>query len=265
MCVLNVIDLFGFPAGFGGVGPITDAETKAGEELVAAAARRLARRGLEVVTALTEGYPPSSISEYASQWGADFIVVGSHGHSGISRFLLGSVAQGVLRNAPCSVEIVKRLSGGGPMMILLATDGSEYSNAAAKSVASRQWPQGTKVKVVSAIKVIIPATDPWYAAGETIARLLEENKKHAEEDIEVAKKIVSDAGLEVTEAVLTESAKASIVDEAKDWGADLVVVGSHGRRGLNRFLMGSVSEAVAMHVHCSVDVIRDRTLAENKA
>jgi len=59
-------------------------------------------------------------------------------------------------------------------------------------------------------------------------------------------------------AVLKGSQRDRIVEESKAWGADLIVVGSHGRRGLTRYLLGSVSEAVAMHAHCSVEVIRDR-------
>jgi nucleotide-binding universal stress UspA family protein len=258
MCVLNVLDLFGFPSGVGGVGPVTDEEERRAEGLVKSAAQRLAVTGAEIVTAVTEGYPTTSIVEYAAQASADFIIVGSHGHSNIARFLLGSVAQGVVRGAHCSVEIVRARSSQGRtgMRILLGTDGSDYSVTAAKSIALRPWPEGTEVKVVGAVKVIAAAADPWYPVGDIAVRLLEEHSRQAQEYVEICEKMMRDAGLQATGAVLTESAKASLVDEARDWGADLLVVGSHGRRGLNRILMGSVSEAVAMHAPCSVDVIR---------
>jgi nucleotide-binding universal stress UspA family protein len=184
--------------------------------------------------------------------------MGSHGHSGISRFLLGSVAQGVLRSAHCSVEIVRPRSTEAHtgMRILLAADGSDYSVAAARSVASRTWPVGTEVKVVSCVSVIFAAADPWYSGGEVSVRLLEEHKKYALEYVKEGEKLIRASGLKATGAVLMDGAKGSIVSEAEDWGADLVVVGSQGRRGLNRVLLGSVSEAVAMHAPCSVDVIR---------
>jgi nucleotide-binding universal stress UspA family protein len=67
---------------------------------------------------------------------------------------------------------------------------------------------------------------------------------------------VTGAGLAATTSVLGESPKWRIIDDAKEWNADLVVVGSHGRRGLTRVLLGSVSEGVAMNAHCSVEVIR---------
>src|SRR5258706_131767 len=150
ICVINVLDLFAFPSGVGGVGPVTDAEGRAARILVEDAAKRLSREEVDVMTTVTEGYPPTSIVAYASEWGADFIVVGSHGHSGISRFLLGSVAQSVVRGAHCSVEIVRgrNSEGRGGFRILLAIDGSPHSAAAARSVASRPWPEGTEVKLV---------------------------------------------------------------------------------------------------------------------
>ena len=256
ICVINVLDLFAFPSGVGGVGPVTDAEARAANVLVEDAAKRLAREGIEVTTAVTEGYPPTSIVAYASEWPADFIVVGSHGHSGISRFLLGSVAQSVVRGAHCSVEIVRDRSAPGRtgMRVLLATDGSEHSAAAARSVASRPWPDGTELKLVCSVKVIVPAADPWFSGDA--GPLLEEHSRQAREYLAAGEKMMREAGLKASSAVLTDGAKASIVDEARDWGADLVVLGSHGRRGLNRILMGSVSEAVAMHAPCSVEVIR---------
>ena len=260
MRILNVLDLFSFPSGVGGIGPVTDEEARRAEAMVKSAADRCAVTGADIATAITEGYPATSIVEYAHHESADFVVVGSHGHSNIARFLLGSVAQGVVRGAHCSVEIVRARNseGRGGMRILLGTDGSDYSMAAAESISSRPWPEGTEVKVVGAVKVIAAAADPWYPVGDVSVRLLEEHTRQAQEHVETCEKIMREAGLKATGAVLTDSPKASLVDEARDWGADLVVVGSHGRRGLNRILMGSVSEAIAMHAPCSVDVIRRR-------
>jgi nucleotide-binding universal stress UspA family protein len=65
--------------------------------------------------------------------------------------------------------------------------------------------------------------------------------------------------------VLSGNPKEVILDEAQKWGADLIVVGSHGRRGIKRFLLGSVSEAVAMNAHCSVVVVRGRKKSARKA
>jgi nucleotide-binding universal stress UspA family protein len=63
---------------------------------------------------------------------------------------------------------------------------------------------------------------------------------------------------EITGDIVEGSPKRAILDEAEAWVADLIVVGSHGRRGLDRFLLGSVSQAVALHAHCSVEIVRAR-------
>jgi nucleotide-binding universal stress UspA family protein len=82
--------------------------------------------------------------------------------------------------------------------------------------------------------------------------------QRTEEAVMASEKIITDAGLTVsgTVAVPCATPKELILEEAHKWGADLIVVGSHGRRGINRFLLGSVSEAVASHAHCSVEIIR---------
>jgi nucleotide-binding universal stress UspA family protein len=71
--------------------------------------------------------------------------------------------------------------------------------------------------------------------------------------------------LNATEAVLAGNPKEVILEEAEKWNADLIVVGSHGRRGFKRFLLGSVSEAVAMNAHCSVVVVRNPARSSRKA
>src|SRR4029079_17189566 len=161
ICVLSVVALFRAPFDVLSRASPGEAESRAANLVVKSAADRLARAGIEVTTAVPEVFPPTSIVEYADRWHADFIIVGSHGHSGISRFLLGSVAQGVLRGAHCSVEIVKprKTEARTAMRILFATDGSDYAAAAARSIASRPWPDGSEVRVVSSVNVILLTAD----------------------------------------------------------------------------------------------------------
>ena len=273
VCVLTVIDLLALTSAVGYLEPFIKSENDAARALVHSVAERLGGRGLQTTAIAVEGYPGTSIVEEATKWGADFVFVGSHGHGGFVRFLLGSIAKAVVQNAPCSVEIV-RLSGhdkdptehdkaaerSNVLRILLATDGSDYSTAAARSIAARPWPSGSEVRIVSIVEQIVPAADPWYSAGAVSKRIRDDNTKASTEAVNAAEEIVAGAGMKTESAVLEGSPKRRIVEESKAWGADLIVVGSHGRRGLTRYLLGSVSEAVAMHAHCSVEVIRDRTL-----
>jgi nucleotide-binding universal stress UspA family protein len=221
---------------------------------------------LAISTDVIKGHPRTAIVEYAERWGADFVVVGSHGLGGFTRFVMGSTAQAVVRHARCSVEVARAAIAGKAraadgMRILLATDGSDCSVAAARSIAERPWPAGSEVKVVSAIDLVAPATEPWYLDASVMARLEEGLAEQAQDAVKAAEKIISGAGLKASVAVPVGNPKAVVLDEAKEWGADLVVVGSHGRHGIDRVLMGSTSEAVAMHAHCSVEVIRERLQA----
>jgi nucleotide-binding universal stress UspA family protein len=263
--VVNVVDVHRFarlPA------LIEDAKCEA-KKLVKAGAEKLLRTGHKSLSEVIMGFPRRAISAYAKEWNADLIMAGSHGHSAIGRFLLGSVAQGILRTAPCSMEIVRSPSGGPPpsfhpMKILLATDGSDCSVGAAHSVANRPWPEGTVMKVLSVEELIVLDNQvAGYPLSSVYPQsLLEELTTQARDRAcsaaMIAREILQRAGMKVLDdqAIELGEPRAVILDTAKAWGADLVVLGSHGRRGMDRFLMGSVSEAVAIHAHCSVEVVR---------
>jgi len=234
------------------------------EQVVERAVARLCSNGHPATATTFSGDPKTAILDRARSKGADFLIVGSHGVSAMTRFLLGSVAATVLRYAPCSVEVVRARSKsrGENMKVLLATDGSECSEQAARSIAERPWPAGTEVSVLSAVELILPATrallQPPLIHSAFIDAVRVEAMQRAQDAIAQARQILSAAALNVSESVsvLLDPAKTIILDEAAAWRADLIVLGSHGRHGVDRFLLGSVSEAVAMHAGCSVEVIR---------
>ena len=260
--VLSVVGSVSAFSGVPDIEPLVNAETQAAKALVESAVERLTVLGIESYWVVTEGNPRTAIVDYARAWGPDIVFIGSHGHSEIVRFFLGNVAKTVLREVPCSVGIIRPFTGDKlakvGMKILLATDGSKYSEAAARSVAERAWPKGTKIKIVSVLALPELVIGPLYGVAEVIDRAEEVKKEHAQEAISAAGKILSGAGLKSGGVALVGDPRARILDEAKEWGADLIVVGAQGRSGIDRILQGSVSEAVAIHAHCSVEVIRDR-------
>jgi nucleotide-binding universal stress UspA family protein len=264
--VLTVIDTFAFVSAVGDLKPLIRNENEAARGLVESVAERLKSQGFAATGKAVEGYPASSIVEEAQTLNADFIVLGSHGHGGLERFLIGSVAKEVLRNAQCSVEIVrpvepgKEKGAGEPARIMLATDGSEYSRAAARSIAERPWKKGTEIRILSVLDPFIPAIEPWYGAAHLIEQTLKQRESECEEAVKSAGKLLADAGLAVTTMVKEGGPKWRIIEQAQEWQADLLVMGSHGRRGLKRLLLGSVSEVVALHARCSVEVIRSPAL-----
>jgi nucleotide-binding universal stress UspA family protein len=152
------------------------------------------------------------------------------------------------------------------MKILLATDGSDYSKAAVNSVAERPWPEGSEVKIISAMEIpYAPTTEAWvlpdsyYSELDRVAReQAAAAVKYAVERIESGKA----SGLEIITKIISGSAREMILDEAERWDADLIVLGSHGYSGWQRFLLGSVSHAVATHAHCSVEIVRRKPHAE---
>ena len=145
------------------------------------------------------------------------------------------------------------------MKILLAVDGSECSNAAVASVASRPWPEGAEVRVLSALELpFVPTPETWALPDSYYAQLEEAAKDAAETAVNNAVSALEAKGLKTTTNVKTGQAKSVIVEEAETWGADLVVLGSHGYSGWQRFWLGSVSNAVASQAHCSVEIVRQR-------
>lgn len=136
------------------------------------------------------------------------------------------------------------------MKILIGVEESDFSQVAVEEIARRAWEPGTTVKILSVIdQSYEPAhDDPKRGNSYKIARAA------IDRAIQVLR--ASKNQFEIVSEIQEGSPKQVILDEAEAWGAELIVVGSHGRRGLDRFLLGSVSQAVALHAKCSVHIVR---------
>jgi nucleotide-binding universal stress UspA family protein len=143
------------------------------------------------------------------------------------------------------------------MKILLAIDDSKFSQAAIKAVMTQARPRETEVRILHVIEPlpIYPDGQAW-GYGSEASQVLEEQREEAKGLVARASQKLRDAGFTVTTAIEEGNPKVVIIDSAMQWSSDLIVVGSHGRKGLDRFLMGSVSEAVARHARCSVQIVR---------
>ena len=154
------------------------------------------------------------------------------------------------------------------MKILLAVDGSECSAAAVDEIARRTWPTPSEVKIISAIEPIISAVpEVWMLSPDYFEETSKALREQAREVIEGAASKFregKDRALKISSEIIEGTAKRVILDEAESWDADLIVVGSHGYGALNRFLLGSVSQAVALHAKCSVEIVRCRTTEESE-
>jgi len=125
----------------------------------------------------------------------------------------------------------------------------------------------SEVRVMSVVEVILPTMhalfEPPFVQSPEVQRLREDAMVRAQQAVAKAVSILAPTELTVSESisVLLDGTKNVIVKEARDWGADWIFLGSHGRRGAERFLMGSVSESVVAQAHCSVQVTRERVTA----
>ena len=236
------------------------------QHLADAAATHLRSHQLPAKAVVAVGDPKTVILDQAAALHADLIVVGASGLGAVERFLLGSVSRAVLRFAPCSVALVRETAAkpDAGLKVLLAVDGSEGSRHATEAIAARPWPNGTEIRVFSVVELGMSALQGAFEIPALDAAHLESQRaeamKRTEEAIDSALKILEAAGLTTSESisVLVASPKELILQEAAEWPADWIVLGSHGSSGLSRFLIGSTSETVATHAACSVEVVRQR-------
>lgn len=154
------------------------------------------------------------------------------------------------------------------MKILIATDGSEASHsvieAACRLIAE---PENTAVKIISAVEGFATMTaEPFAVSAAFYAEMEDAAKKQAKSFVEQAEADLKETCpnlKEVSIEVLRGGAAQAIVEAAGDWGADLIVVGSHGYGFWSRALLGSVSNSVVHHAPCSVLVVREKPSAES--
>jgi nucleotide-binding universal stress UspA family protein len=148
------------------------------------------------------------------------------------------------------------------MRILLAIDGSAHSDLAVDEIVRRHFPEGSEVLIISVVEP--PYFPTTYPMGGVDMNLYDHVEKEA---VRMARAAVEGAAaklgaceksrrLSVATKVLFGSPKGAILEEAEAFGAELIVVGSHGHGKLERFLLGSVSQAVALHARCSVEIVR---------
>jgi nucleotide-binding universal stress UspA family protein len=151
------------------------------------------------------------------------------------------------------------------MKILLAIDNSRYSAEAIKEVAKRPWPPKTIVRVISVVEPVpAPAAELWYDASGSLERVQQEMTKRATKLTQKTSESLKRKELKIESAVREGDARALIVDEARKWSADLIVLGSHGYTGIKRLLLGSVASSVVSHAPCSVEIVRKKQTKKSR-
>ena len=198
------------------------------------------------------------ILDYAADGDMDLIVMSSHGRRGVRRLLLGSIAEEVIRLAPCPVLTIKHCRESGPeepvqfRRIVVPVDFSSHTQLAVEYARELAGAFGSEVHLLHVIE--LPTYPDFYvpvsSSGLNVAELREQSRRRLERLAEESCGADSNVTSEVH--VTVGRTTGEIVDFATDVNADLVIIPSHGLSGLERALLGSVAEGVMRRAPCSV-------------
>lgn len=240
----------GLPGLATGWGP--EAESAARSYLDGVADRTADDLGESVSFALLDGTVPEGLRDYARAHGISLIVMSTHGRRGLSRAWLGSVAAGVIREAPAPVLLVRPRKGSarpGPLLrisqVLVPLDGSLLAEAIVA-------PAAELCKLVGATMTLAHVIEPVFRVGEAILvpAVDQDAQVHARMESEAREYLARVAsrirapGLEVNERTLSGEAVRSLLDLAREVGADLIALATHGRTGWQRLAFGSVADKI---------------------
>jgi nucleotide-binding universal stress UspA family protein len=236
-------------------GEVVDALEREGTRVTEAVADRARERGVDVVTEVLQGEPAATIVDYADAREMDLVVVPTHGRTGIERLLVGSTAARVVRRATVPV-LTLRPDSDPPAYpyrtVLVPTDGSGGAAAALSAGIEVAAATGAALHVLSVVEATSLGVD---VRSELQSDALE---SAAEEVVADAVADAEAAGVEsVTGAVEGgTSVERTIRAYVDDHGVDLVVAGTHGRTGLDRYVLGSVAEALVRRSAVPVVTVR---------
>lgn len=199
---------------------------------------RAAKEGVDCeIIVHQDEQPYRYIVEEASEKRADVIIMGRRRKTGLKRLMMGSVTAAVIGHAGCNVLVVPRDARIEFKNILAAIDGSRYSDAVAF--------EAIKIATRSKGNLFIL----YAASGDA-------DMKESEKNLNKVKRMAEEEGLKVETTCEKGRPYEVIVNKAKEKNADLIMMGSHGKTGLKRLLMGSVTERVIGHADCAVLVVK---------
>ncbi len=187
------------------------------------------------------GSAAEEILNKADKWQPELIVVGAQGITAHGAFTLGSISQTIIQEACCSVRVGRapRRKRDSPVKLIIGIDGSENACAAAEKVAKGVWPRGSEVRLVTAID--------------------SENMKaiaHAQDLQQSPKLQLLQMGLNVSNIIRFGNPKKILWAQSQQFDADCIYLGSVGRVGFNRIIIGSVAMAMAARANCAVEIVR---------
>lgn len=228
-----------------GVTDVHNTLLRQGEELLSRAASLAQREGALIKTVLEEGEIYERLVDLAEAENCGVVIVGRRGRSSLERALVGSVAARVIGHSQRDVLVVPTGTKIGWRNILLATDGSKYSAFATEKAIDFAKSYGGTLTAVSVVDV----PDELFAEAPS---LVDDLVNKAKGYVDTVRRKAEEMGVPTQTLVKEGESFRSVIKLAAEGNIDMIVMGSHGRTGLKRLLMGSVTEKVIGHAPCPV-------------
>ena len=241
--------------------PLLEKRRKEAEQLLDDLATRVKQEGLDADWHLREGIPSEQVAQGALEQRADLVVVGTHGRTGLDHIMLGSTAERVIKHAPCPVLTVRVAPIHGEKDVdvppcishlLVPVDFSSPSLDALEYAIQVVDRFGARLTLLHVLEPI------YFDLELGLGRIEQEAQKrtHWEAQLDDLAHVVRKRGLTAGSVVLGGIPSESIVTYARAQGCDVIVMGTHGRRGLSRLRYGSVAESVLRQAPCPVLTVR---------
>lgn len=238
---------------------IVEKKGKEARQNLEAVQARAKNEGIDCSTVIREGEDSYKyIVDEAVKSKSTMIVMGRRGRTGLKRLMMGSVTARVIGHAPCNVLVVPRAAQLGFANIVVATDGSKHSVAAASEAIGLAKRNGSMLTVLSVVpsEIATPVDiDFTVSQRELIA---EKEMQEAEKNARAVKEAAQKEDVSVKALIMSGKPADAVIEIARERRAELIVLGSHGRTGIERLLMGSVAERVIVLASCPVLVVKGR-------
>jgi nucleotide-binding universal stress UspA family protein len=265
--VLSVVDVQAAAGPFdaGGVDDAFVSRLEADSEAAIGAIEAIAEANgpTGVQTAIRRGRPQQAIPEYANSHDVDLVAMGTHGRTGIERYVLGSVTEEVIRSVGMPVLTARATAASrvadGYESVLVPTDGSEYAAEAYEPGIAMARTFGARLHAVNVVDVTDIAPSPDAEPAGSVLDSFETAGETATGEIATA---ASEAGLEAVTAVREGTPARSLLEYVADQGIDLIVMGTAGRTGPSRYLLGSTTERIIRHADVPVVAVNARDSAD---
>lgn len=259
--VLSVVDESLYPRGSVLSDDLVQESLEAAREEAGEAVDRVAEMAApetNVVTEVRRGVPAETIRSYAADHDVDIVVMGTHGRTGLKRYFIGSVAEEVVRTADAPVLTVRRQTeepaATDVSRVLVPTDGSDASMAAVDHAIDVAATYDATLHTLYVVDQ--RALAAYYDTGPMIGDLIDNLTSVGENATEAVRERASEREVAVETTVLQGIPPAAIDEYVEENEIDLVVMGTHGRTGVERYLLGSVTERVVRTSEVPVLTVR---------